>query len=156
MKIDQYGYIVKSIGPQGSEKNNWQSFDAYPLKMGLPILQSDNLALHYIISMHGLPYITVKENNLSIHVMTQFWKSAQDAAFANKFIAPLFIEKTKHYRNYNHTKFIFTVLFDRINAINPTYDKAYANHPYRELEKYCRTKFGFIDWTARTEIEAGR
>jgi hypothetical protein len=159
MKIEEYGYVITNLGKLNKDKSNYQDFATYPLHCGLPRLKSDSLALHYAISVHGFNMITVKENNLSIHVITNI-KSSQDSNnlfFYKQFMPAFFIEKTKVYQSQDHTKFIFSMLYQRINAINPYFDKGVGeNHPYRELEAYCKKHFGFIDLTARTEVEAGR
>lgn len=159
MKIDEYGYTVSNIGKFSSDSSNYQDFSTYPLRCKLPQLKSDNMALHYCVSLHGNQYIVIKENNLSIHVITNMWPNTRDrqiSQFPNRFIAPFFIEKTKAYRINDHTQYVFTALFQKIELVNKNYDKSYINHPYRELENYCKKHFGFIDFTARTEIEAGR
>jgi hypothetical protein len=159
MKIEEYGYVITNLGKLNNDKSNYQDFATYPLRCGLPRLKSDGLALHYAISVHGFNMITIKENYLSIYVTTKIksYKDLNNNIFHKQFIPAFFIEKAKAYQSQDHTKIFFSVLYQRINAINPYFDKGVGeNHPYRELEAYCKKHFGFIDLTARTEMEAGQ
>lgn len=161
MKIEEYGYVITNLGKLSKDKSNYQDFATYPLRCGLPKLKSENLALHYAVSIHGVNLITIKENNLSIHVNTNISSSRdrsvlQPLVLQKQFIPAFFIEKTKLYHSQDHTQFIFSMLYQRIQAISPYFDKGWDAHPYRELETYCKKHFGFIDLTARTEREAGR
>lgn len=164
MKMEEYGYLVTNVGKYSADQNNYQDFETYPLKLGLPTLKTDNVALHYKISLHGEEYVTIKENNISLHILTHIDSKPLTMPIGtppffkikNNFIAPFFIEKTKNFKAHNATQFIFSMLFKRIDRINPVFDKAYSHHPFRELEAYCKKHFGFIDLSARSEIEAGR
>lgn len=158
MKINEYGYQVINEGKNKMSSANYQEFETYPLRLGLPQLKSQNLALHYNIAFHGFKLITVKENNMSIHVTTNMYsnKDLNTSQWPTIFIAPFFIEKTKLYQTHNHTQFIFSMLFQKANTTKPHYEKGWNNHPYKELEAYCQKHFGLIDWSARTEKEAGR
>lgn len=164
--MEDYGYIVTNVGKYNSDSNNYQDFNSYPLKLGLPKLNSDNAALHYAISIHGQQFILIKENNISIHVHTNMYtKEPMLKAGANgpqwgplpiKFIPPFFIEKTKAYKNSDHTCYVFTMLYQKIAAVNKYYDKGWGVHPYKQLETYYQKYFKFLEWGVRTEIEAGR